>query len=377
MNNRTKTKENPSSELQILHEQYDTLKTTYDNSIVWQKQIEQELISTFEELSFETEEKGKRAAELIILNLKIKFEDAEKKQRAEELIIANIELVFQNKEKEKRAAELIIANKALAFQKNENEKLVAELIVANKELMFQNEEKAKRAAELVIANKALAFQQNEKAKRAAELVIANKELAFQNEEKTKRAKELKTANKNLVEETELFIRAEQQLKKSSQNWIYTFNAIRDGIALLDKDQKIMETNQAFLDIIGKTREEIIDQHCYSVVQGTECPINNCPVVRSQKSNKRETKELVINDSIYELLVDPILDQNNKFAGAVHILADITSRKEIEGAKQRNLDQLQYFHNITVGREIKMQELKKEINDILIRLGGTAKYDIFT
>lgn len=47
--------------------------------------------------------------------------------------------------------ELINTNKELTFQNDEKEKRAAELVLANKELVFQNEEKEKRAAELVIA----------------------------------------------------------------------------------------------------------------------------------------------------------------------------------------------------------------------------------
>ncbi len=114
-----------------------------------------------------------------------------------ELELQSQELTFQNEEKEKRADELIIANKELLFQNEEKEKRADELGIANKELLFQNEEKEKRAAELVIANKELAFQNEEKEKRADELIIANKELLFQNEEKEKRAAELSIANKQL------------------------------------------------------------------------------------------------------------------------------------------------------------------------------------
>ncbi|TSA35421.1 MAG: PAS domain-containing sensor histidine kinase [Verrucomicrobiaceae bacterium] len=50
------------------------------------------------------------------------------------------------------AAELVIANKELSFQNEEKGKRAAELVIANKELSFQNEEKEKRAAELDILN---------------------------------------------------------------------------------------------------------------------------------------------------------------------------------------------------------------------------------
>jgi signal transduction histidine kinase/DNA-binding response OmpR family regulator len=157
-----------------------------------------ELIIANKELAFQNVEKEKRADELIIADIELAFQKEEKEKRADELIIADKELVFQNKEKNNRAAELIIADKELGFQRIEKEKRADELIIANKELLFQNKLKEKRAAELIIANKELAFQNDEKEKRANELVIANKELAFQNVEKEKRADELAIANKELA-----------------------------------------------------------------------------------------------------------------------------------------------------------------------------------
>jgi light-regulated signal transduction histidine kinase (bacteriophytochrome) len=71
---------------------------------------------------------------------------------------------------------LDILNKELAFQSEEKEKRAAELLIANNELVFQNEDKAKRAAELIVANNELAFQNEEKEKRAKELENANKDL---------------------------------------------------------------------------------------------------------------------------------------------------------------------------------------------------------
>jgi DNA-binding CsgD family transcriptional regulator len=132
-----------------------------------------ELVTANIELSYQTEEKKKRADELVIAN-------EEKASRAAELTIANIELLFQTEEKKKRADELVIANEEKASR-------AAELATANIELLFQTEEKKKRADELVIANE-------EKASRAAELAIANIELLFQTEEKKKRADELVIAN---------------------------------------------------------------------------------------------------------------------------------------------------------------------------------------
>src|ERR1035437_6285379 len=50
------------------------------------------LMTAYKELSFQKEEKGKRAAELIIANKELIFQNEEKEKRAKELILANIEL---------------------------------------------------------------------------------------------------------------------------------------------------------------------------------------------------------------------------------------------------------------------------------------------
>ena len=71
---------------------------------------------------------------------------------------------------------LAAANKELAYQDEEKGKRAAELLVANVELAYQGEEKGKRAAELLVANVELAYQGKEKGKRAAELLVANQEI---------------------------------------------------------------------------------------------------------------------------------------------------------------------------------------------------------
>ncbi|MEI7525227.1 MAG: ATP-binding protein [Mariniphaga sp.] len=190
---------------------------------------------------------------------------AERKRSEKEIIIANQELSFQNEEKAKRAAELVIANKELAFQNEEKAKRAAELVIANKELAFQNEEKAKRAAELVIANKELAFQNEEKAKRAAELVIANKELAFQNKEKAKRAAELVSTNEKLALQLEIF-QANKQLFSKNKALIESEKRYRTLVEweplaiIIHRNGIILYANPAALKLFGATAIEELLGH---------------------------------------------------------------------------------------------------------------------
>ncbi len=55
--------------------------------------------------------------------------------------------------------------------------------------------------------------------------------------------------------------------------------------------------------------------------------------------------------------------------------DITERKKAEKKLKSRNKELEMFNEITVGRELKMIELKKEINELLKKSGEKPKYDI--
>ncbi|PKP52457.1 MAG: hypothetical protein CVT92_08825 [Bacteroidetes bacterium HGW-Bacteroidetes-1] len=62
--------------------------------------------------------------------------------------------------------------------------------------------------------------------------------------------------------------------------------------------------------------------------------------------------------------------------AVGIMRDISERKRTEAILKNKIDELERFNNLTVGRELKMIELKKEINQLLLNAGEKEKYLIF-
>jgi len=103
-----------------------------------------ELSIANKELAYQNDEKEKRASELILANKELIFQNEEKEKLAAELVIADKELAYQTKEKQNRADELIIADKELAFQTGEKEKRAAELVIADKEIVLQNLEKERR-----------------------------------------------------------------------------------------------------------------------------------------------------------------------------------------------------------------------------------------
>jgi PAS domain S-box-containing protein len=59
-----------------------------------------------------------------------------------------------------------------------------------------------------------------------------------------------------------------------------------------------------------------------------------------------------------------------------IAIDITERKIAEAALKEKTDELMRFNNLMLGRELKMIELKREINELLEHSGAPSKYKIF-
>ncbi len=134
--------------------------------------------------------------------------------------------------------------------------------------------------------------------------------------------------------------AEQKIQQASRHWSKTFDSIQDGIAILDSDQKVVQQNKAFQKIIERGSSNPFGKQCFHLIHGTENPIENCPFVRTRISKNRELMELALGESVFEVVVDPILDENQELVGAVHIMTDITKRKTTEKEIQKLNEQLE-------------------------------------
>ena len=67
-----------------------------------------------------------------------------------------------------------------------------------------------------------------------------------------------------------------------------------------------------------------------------------------------------------------------FEGNAYIMAsarDITERKQAEKELKQNIEDLQKFTDMAIGREERMIDLKEEINGLLGEMGKSPKYKI--
>jgi len=72
---------------------------------------------------------------------------------------------------------------------------------------------------------------------------------------------------------------------------------------------------------------------------------------------------------------PILDKDGNLVGYRGTDTDITERAKAEEELRRSLGQLERFNRLAVGRELRMIELKREINEMAAKAGLPAPYDL--
>ncbi len=117
-------------------------------------------------------------------------------------------------------------------------------------------------------------------------------------------------------------------------WHSTFNAIEDAVCIIDNQQRIVRCNRAMQKFTGNNDGNLIGKHCFEVVHGIEHPLTECPINKMRQTHQRESSELKMGEKWFEVTVDPLFGPDKQLSGAVHIVRDITTRKQaIEKIKE--------------------------------------------
>jgi PAS domain S-box-containing protein len=83
----------------------------------------------------------------------------------------------------------------------------------------------------------------------------------------------------------------------------------------------------------------------------------------------ETELLTRTGQVRTVIISSVLE-NNVLSGMV---MDITERKRAEDQLNEKMHELKIINDAAVGRELKMIELEKEVNELLMQLGRKSKY----
>ncbi len=128
--------------------------------------------------------------------------------------------------------------------------------------------------------------------------------------------------------------AEKELVAMANQWQVTFNAMKDGIAMMTPESEIIMCNQAMIRLLGKSEDEIIGRKCHEIVHGCSEHVENCPHVRMLKSLVSESVIVNENGRHFQVSTDPVLNENGDLVMAVHTMTDITESKQMEEQLQQ-------------------------------------------
>ncbi len=179
-------------------------------------------------------------------------------------------------------------------------------------------------------------------------------------------------------------KADEEIRKGSEEWQTTFDAITDVVFLLDDMGHIVRHNKAFETFTGKSATEIDGRPCYELLHGSVYPIAGCPNVKAQVSRQRESLELPIRDRWFIATVDPIFAKNGSVRGAVHLIVDITERKETEDKLRASEEKFRdIFNNVNDAVEIHAMDERGlpgrfiDVNDVACRMLQYSREELLT
>lgn len=183
---------------------------------------------------------------------------------------------------------------------------------------------------------------------------------------------------------------EMNFQKSEQRFREVFELVPLIGILLDAKGFIVSCNEFLLNLTGWEKDDISNKNWFEVFieEGKDSFIYNEIFLKSVE-NKQFPKHFVnaiIDKEGRKLLVEwnnlLLFDENGGVEGIASLGINITERKQNEETLMMQRDELQkknetlqIFNKIATGREMRMIELKKEINNLCEMLAISPRYDL--
>jgi PAS domain S-box-containing protein len=173
--------------------------------------------------------------------------------------------------------------------------------------------------------------------------------------------------------------AEEHLRETNQYLFNLFNYANVPIIVWDKSLKVTQFNHSFERVSGFQKEDVLGKSIDILFSEDNAKYALDLIHKAGKGERWETVELEIrrkDGSLRTVLWNSanIMDSENKEVVATIAQGhDITIRKQYETLLKYKNEELEKFNRTMVGREIRMVELKKEINELCLMLKLPVRY----
>jgi len=148
--------------------------------------------------------------------------------------------------------------------------------------------------------------------------------------------------------------AEEALRENEARYKALIENIDLGITLLDTEHRIIMVNKKHAEIFKKPADYFPGKYCYREFEKREQVCPHCPGIAAMKSGKAAeviTKGVLDDGSTRDARVMAFpLFENNKTAGFIEVVEDITDRKKAEDALRESEERFRAIANYTVDWE---------------------------
>ena len=138
-----------------------------------------------------------------------------------------------------------------------------------------------------------------------------------------------------------------------------------GVTITDPEGKILYINPADSKMHGYTVEKLKDEDVRILAPSEIWDPLSIQKITSMKRWKRESINKRKDGSTFpvQLMSDVVNNSEGEPIGVVTTCEDITERKEMEKEIRERIVELEEFYEMSVGRELRMKDLKKEIKKL--------------
>ncbi|MBU0671544.1 MAG: PAS domain S-box protein [Candidatus Margulisbacteria bacterium] len=151
-----------------------------------------------------------------------------------------------------------------------------------------------------------------------------------------------------------------------------FNNSPDLYYEIDSDGKIADCNRRVLEVLGYKKEELVGKPLVPTIYAPESQQKAKALLEKwKKEGKLRNEELQIRTKQGEIIdvelsVDAVRDEAGKILRSTSVQRNITQRKRVEEEKAK-------LASFMTGREVRIIELKNEVNQLLKQLGLPTRY----
>jgi len=171
--------------------------------------------------------------------------------------------------------------------------------------------------------------------------------------------------------------AASALRASELRYRRLFESAKEGILLLDAATgMVVDVNPFLITLLGFSRENFLDKKVWELGFFKDIAANEAKFAELQAKDYVRYADLPL-ETADGRRIDVEFVSNVYLVNQQRVIQcnirDITARKRAEEQMTRQLDELRRWQAVTLGRESRIGELKREVNALAARLGLPAPY----